>query len=59
MQAYIRVVIDDVETEGVLPRYRYQLICGLLLEGRLCKEEKTWIERLCYNVNHNLLPLVD
>ncbi|OKH12728.1 hypothetical protein [[Limnothrix rosea] IAM M-220] len=59
MQTYIQVVINDVVTEGVLPRHRYQLIQGLLSEGRLRKEDKTWIERLCYGVNHNLLPLVD
>ena len=59
MQAYIQIVIDDVATEGVLPRHRYQLIQGLLAEGKLRREDKTWIKRLCYGVSNNLLPLVD
>ncbi|MGB2926463.1 MAG: hypothetical protein WBB82_14270 [Limnothrix sp.] len=59
MQAYVKFVVDDVATEGVLPRHRYQLLCNLLRDGKLCREEQTWIERLCYGVSNNLLPLVD
>ena len=59
MQAYIRIVIDDVATNGVLPRYRYQLIQDLLAQGKLQQREQTWIKRLCYGVSNNLVPLVD
>lgn len=59
MQAYIQIVVEDVAIEGVLPRRRYQLICNLLRDGKIGGEEQTWLERLCYGVNNNLLPLVD
>jgi len=59
MQAYIKVLMNDVITEGVLTRHRYQLICGLLQDGNLCREEQMWLERLCDKVSRNLLPLVD
>ncbi|NJN73731.1 MAG: hypothetical protein HC799_13445 [Limnothrix sp. RL_2_0] len=58
MQAYIQVIMEDVAIEGALPRRRYQLICNLLKDGKLCGEEQIWLEHIYYGVNNNLLPLL-